>query len=61
MYFIIYIYIYIYIYKTSKFNSANHVLNMALGHQEVAQRVRWEEVGARAPLLSINQSNFSIF
>ena len=52
---------FIYIYKTSKFNISNHVLNMALGHQEVAQRVRWVEVVARAPLLSINQSNFSIF
>ena len=50
-------------YKTSNFNIANHVLNMALGHQEVAQRVRRRrvEVAAWAPLLCINQSNFSIF
>ena len=50
-------------YKTSNFNIANHVLNMALGHQEVAQRVRRQrvEVAAWAPLLCINQSSFSIF
>lgn len=58
MYFMIYI---IYICKTSKFNIANHFLIMALGHQEVAQRVRWVEVAAWAHLLCINQSNFSIF